>query len=208
MTATKSVDWRGVEALAKEAAGNWQTFDSFVWHNRGHIPQPERCAIVYTGNRDSGLLTESNAGQIAKRMARFTRGLFPTAWPERHSHWAAGHVDGFVIRVYVRNGKGITQAFREWCKIQEELASHPVLDESDWSAREYAATIENIEEAAYSLKREYDLPEAWPAAVFSWLWQSEEHSSELEPVDDQGGYPSEECLRAAFDALGYGKAAA
>lgn len=203
-----AVDWRDVDARAQEAAGNWKHFPDFSWHDRGRIGEPERCAIVYVGSRDAGLLTQSNAAQIAKRMARFTRGLFPTAWPERHRHWAAGYVDGYAIRVYTRGRKGITQAFREWCAIQHDLAGYACLDESDHSAREYAATIENIEEAARGLADEYELPAGWPAAVFSWLWDSVEHCSEVEPVDDQGGYPSEDALRAAFDALGYRKAVA
>ena len=67
------------------------------------------------------------------------------------------------------------------------------------------ATIENIEDAAWRLKNEFDLPEGWESEVYSWL--SDNDSSEVENTDDLGGYPSEESLRAAFVALGYPRTA-
>jgi len=63
------------------------------------------------------------------------------------------------------------------------------------------ATIENITDAAWRLKREYALPEGWKSDVYSWL--SDHRSGEVENKDDQGGYPSEDALRDAFTALGY-----
>jgi hypothetical protein len=51
------------------------------------------------------------------------------------------------------------------------------------------------------LKHEYELPKGWERAVFHWF--SEHDCSAIEGSDDQGGYPSEEQLRTAFEALGY-----
>ena len=45
------------------------------------------------------------------------------------------------------------------------------------------------------------LPEGWESEVFSWFW--DHRQSAVENRDDQGGYPEEDDLRAAFDALGY-----
>ena len=67
--------------------------------------------------------------------------------------------------------------------------------------REYEATLENIEDAAWRLKNEFDLPEGWEGEVYSWL--SDNESSEVENADDQGGYPHEDALRRAFESLGY-----
>ena len=50
-------------------------------------------------------------------------------------------------------------------------------------------------------KNEYDLPEGWEEAVYEWL--SDNDPSAVENRDDQGGYPSEEQLRKAFESLGY-----
>jgi hypothetical protein len=77
----------------------------------------------------------------------------------------------------------------------------PLLDEEDYSERELEATLENIEDAAWRLKNEFELPEGWVWQVYDWL--SENRSGEVENVDDQGGYPSEESLREAFDELGF-----
>ena len=83
------------------------------------------------------------------------------------------------------------------------MADYPVLDEEDYSAKEYEATITNIVDSAWRVKRDYDLPEGWEAEVYSWL--SDHDQREIENRDDQGGYPSEEALRRAFDGLGYEK---
>jgi hypothetical protein len=120
---------------------------------------------------------------------------------ESHSHWLVGHIDGFSVRVF-RDGE-ITEAFRTYHELAERLADYPLLDEEDYSRREYEATVENIADAAWRLKREYDLPVGWEGEVFSWFWQHNQCA--VENVDDQGGYPSEDALEDAFDALGYAR---
>jgi len=81
------------------------------------------------------------------------------------------------------------------------MVNYPVLDDEDYSRREYEATLENLPDAAWKLKNQYDLPEGWEGEVYGWL--SENDSGAVENRDDQGGYPSEDQLRAAFEALGY-----
>jgi hypothetical protein len=118
---------------------------------------------------------------------------------ESHSHCAVGHVDGFSIRVY-RDGE-ITDAFRAYHELSEQIADYPILNEEDYSERELEATLENINDAAWRVKHEYKLPDGWESDVYSWL--SDNRSTSIENKDDQGGYPEEDDLRAAFDALGY-----
>ena len=183
-----------LEDAAKEAAGNWQEFTCFVWSRDSEIPDPENWAIVYTHNRDSGLLDQSNADAIAKVMEPFTDGDDPDVVFESHDHWAVGHVDGFSIRVF-RNGE-ITAAFKAYHELAERLADYPILDEEDYSNREYEATLDNITDAAWRVKHEYKLPEGWESEVNSWL--SDNRPGSVENRDDQGGYPEEEALRAAF----------
>ena len=188
-----------LEAAAQEAAGNHQTFDCFCWYRERELEHPEDWAVIYTHHRDSGLLDHSNAEVIADAMAKFADRDDPDVVFESHSHWAVGHVDGFSIRVY-RDGT-ITDAFRTWHELSERIAAYPVLDEEDYSRREYEATLANIGDAAWRVKRDYDLPEGWEGEVYSWL--SDHACGEIENRDDQGGYPSEEGLWRAFDALGY-----
>jgi hypothetical protein len=193
-----------LEDAAKQAAGNWQEFHCFAWWRKDDLPDADKWAIIYTHNRDSGLLDQSNATIIEKTLQPFTQGNNPHIVIESHSHWAVGHVDGFSIRVYKR-GK-ITKAFREYHKLAKRLDDYPILDEEDYSNREYEASFENIADAAWRLKNEYDLPEDWQSAVYSWF--ADNDYSAIENVDDQGGYPSEEQLKEAFRALGYQEMAA
>lgn len=184
---------------AKQAAGNWQKFDSFAWFRRSELEEPEKWAIIYTHNRDSGLLDQSNGQVIAEELAKFAEGDDPDVVFESHNHWAVGHVDGFSIRVYKK--RKITEAFRVYHELAERMENYPILDEADYSEREYDATLIGIFSAAGSLKHDYELPEGWQDQVYSWLSENEE--TEIENCDDQGGYPSEEAIERAFEALGF-----
>ncbi len=188
---------------AQKAAGNWQRFNSFVWRRSKDIADADRWAIIYTHHRDSGLLDQSNAAFIAKAMAPFTEGDDPNVVMESHSHWAVSHIDGFSIRVFNRQGE-ITEAFAKYHELAEAMDQYPILDESDYSERELEATLENIEDAAWRLKIEFDLPDGWAWQVYDWL--SDHRSGEIENVSDQGGYPGEGALREAFAALSYAAA--
>ena len=189
-----------LQGAAEQAAGNWRKFQCFVWY-RDEIQDAENWAIVYTHNRDSGLLDLSNASMIEKELEPFTEAADedPDVVMESHNHWACGWIDGFSIRVF-RDG-GITNAFRKYHELTEAMAQYPILDEDDYSNREYEATIENIGDAAWRVKDDYELPDDWQCEVYEWLLDN--CCSEIENSDDQGGYPSEESLRAAFKALGF-----
>ena len=188
-----------LKEAAKQAAGNWKKFDSFVWWREREIPDSHNWAIFYSQHRDSGLLDQSNAAVIAKALESFTDTDNPDVVFESHNHWAVGHIDGFSIRVFKRGR--ITKAFRTYHELEQRMADYPLLDETDYSNREYEATIENIGNAAWRLKDDYELPEGWQDEVYAWF--SDNRFTAIENCDDQGGYPSEEELSEAFTALGY-----
>ncbi len=188
-----------LEEAATLAAGNWKTFECFCWFREKDLEDPENWCIVYTHNRDSGLLDQSNAAAIEAEMEQFTEGDDPDVVFESHNHWAVGHVDGLSIRVF-RNGE-ITEAFRKYHELAQRLGEYPVLDEEDYTRREHETTLENIADAAWRLKHEYELPDDWESEVYWWLWDND--PAAVENRDDQGGYPTEDQLRAAFEALGY-----
>ena len=139
-----------LEDAAREAAGNWRSWTCFVWDREREIDDAENWSIIYTHNRDSGLLAQSNAAAIADVLMPFSETENPDVVFESHAHWAVGHVDGFSIRVY-RDGE-ITEAFRTYHGLMEQLDGYPVLDEADYSSREYEAALENIEDAAWRLQ--------------------------------------------------------
>ena len=65
-----------LESAAKEAAGNWQHFDSFWWHRSKKTSKMSdqllpSCTLTH---RDSGLLDESNAEAISEAMQPFPPG--------------------------------------------------------------------------------------------------------------------------------------
>lgn len=184
------IDWSDVETAAQELADNHAEFDSFAWWERPE--DDERWAVVYVCNRDSGLIDQSNASVVEQEMAQFEDDVIA----QRHSHWACGWVDGYVIRVY-RPGGSITDAFRRYCELRERMEDYPLLDEEDYSRREYEAAIENIKDGARRLVAD-DAPEGWEEQVYSWL---SDNTANEENTDDQGAYPSEESLRDALLAL-------
>jgi len=186
-----------LEETAKELVGNWMEFDCFSWDRSSQLENADQYFLVYTHNRDSTLTEESNAEAIYQALQPFLDRKPCDVMEEHHNHWAVGWVDGYAVRVY-RRGR-ITKAFRTWYELQQRLADYPVLDEDDYSTRIYETTLENINDAAWRLKREYDLPKDWAFQVYRWL--SDHDCSELENDDDRGGYPSELWLQRAFDGL-------
>jgi hypothetical protein len=188
-----------LEDAAREAAGNWRSWTCFVWDRLREIDDPDDWAIIYTHHRDSGLLDQSNAAAMADALRSFSESENPDVVFESHAHWAIGHVDGFSMRVY-RDGD-ITNAFRTYHELMERLDGYPVLDEADYSNREYDAALENIEDAAWRFKSTYDLHDGWEAEVYGWL--SAHRPGVVENKDDRGAYPSEHDLLDAFNGLGY-----
>lgn len=186
-----------LESAAKEMAGNWQEFQYFSWHRRCDLERPQDWMIWNTSSRDSRLLETSNAAAIDEILAPFMEGDDPDILDEHAGHWAVGHLDGYAIRVY-KDG-AITPAFEAAFEIAESLQSYAVLDETDYSRREYEATIENIHSEGDG--GDYELPDDWAKKVFSWLWDNNQRA--VYNVDDQGGYPSREQIRAACKGLGY-----
>ena len=182
------------ESLAKEAAGNWRKFQSFGWHN-----QPEdadRYAIFNLSNRDSRLREQSNHAAIAKQMKPYIdRG---TAWEEEHSHFGYGYVNALVIKVLDSKGKP-TKAFQAYCDIQASLENYPVLDDEDYSRREYEATLDNIRNEGQRILDHQ--PNGWEKEIYRWL--SKNNPAAIENRDDQGGYPNHEEIMIAATALGY-----
>jgi hypothetical protein len=193
-----NINWTDVETAAEEAAGNWRKFSCFAWHRGYHLEDADRWAIFYTSVRDAGLLEQSNHSQIEKLLAPFTEGDDPEVVAESHSHWAVGYLDGFSIRVFDNQG-GITAAFKEFCCIKAKLADYPILNEEDYSEREYAATLENYASEMWAMRKE--LPEGWEAEVYSWF-SDNGYDRFIENRDDQGGYAPRENITEALQDLG------
>ena len=185
------IDQKELESLAQEAAGNWQEFNSFSWHDE---PEEggENWTIVHTESRDSDLVAKSNAKAIQAEMDKPE--FKDDVLPQHFNHWAVGWVDGYAIRVYDDKGE-ITPAFERWCQLVKALEDYPLLDDQDHSQMEYDETIENISDEGGRLVKS-EAPEDWAKQVFSWLWANDQRA--VEPMDGGGGYPTKEQIRNAL----------
>jgi hypothetical protein len=191
------MEWDDVELAAQELAGNHRDFECFAWWNR---PADDgKWAVVYTHHRDSGLLDQSNAAAIEEALRPFMEMDEPDVAGESHSHWAVGWVKGYAIRVFDENGD-ITAAFRRYCELRARLADYPILNETDYSQREYDATLGNIAEAGRRFVAD-EAPDDWPSEAFSWFWECNQRA--VENRDDQGGYPSDEEMKECLADLGW-----
>lgn len=178
--------------MAPQAAGNWKKFPDFHWYDS---PEDEENWFLYTtSTRDTqSMLTISNEHCIKKSLSQFKDDVIEM----RCSHWGFGYVNSLAIRVY-SNGE-ITKAFIEFCSLMAALESYPVLDDSDYSKREYEAQLESIRDncTGYS-----DLPEDWEEKVFGWLWDNDQQALECD-CDGSFWVPAEK-ISKALNELGIG----
>jgi hypothetical protein len=186
-----------------ELAGNHRDFECFAWWNRpaewNRPADDESWAVVYTHHRDSGLLDRSNAAAIEVALRPFMEMDEPDVVGESHSHWAVGWVEGYAIRVFDQTGN-VTAAFRRYCELRAKLANYPILDETDYSRREYDATVENIRQVGLHFVSD-GAPAEWPAEAFSWFWECNQRA--IENRDDQGGYPTDDEMKECLFDLGW-----
>jgi hypothetical protein len=114
-----------------------------------------------------------------------------------HNHWATPY-----DMILVRPGSA---AFDAADSCIAALANYPVLNEEDFSRREYEATCQNI---ASELRRttverggvEVDSEEL-AGELFSWFWENDQ--SAVEATGDGGGYPTPEQIEDGLRGLGF-----
>ena len=187
-----------IQELAKELVGNWKKFESFGWHDRP--ADADNWCIVYIKNRDSGLLEQSNYDAFESELKDYLgwhedEGC--NAQSESHRHWAIGYVDGFSIKVF-NEKQEITDAFKAYAKLALKLEDYPVLDDEDYSKKEYEATIGNIKFMG-SGQVKAEAPKDWPEKCFNWFWENDQ--SAVENKYDSGGYPSDEQIKECLTKL-------
>lgn len=184
-----------VEDAAKLSAGNWKTFTAFFWTEQPD--DADQWMIYHTSTRDSGLLAKSNEAAILAKLEPY----FATGDDLRTEHFRCslhGHIDAISIRVYAADGQ-ITQVFRAFHELMLSLEQYPVLDDTDHGRRVHEDTIENIRDQGWQFIADDIAPKDWPDQVFSWLWDNDDGA--VEPMDDGGGYPTEDQVKKALTAL-------
>lgn len=154
-------------------------------------------------HRDSGLLEQSNSRVLLRRLESLPE--FEEVW-EVHElgHWAVGWVKHLSFQLFDEGGTKPTAIYvwlREWFA---KLEDYPLADEDDYSALECEATYENVKSAVSMYRYRYlgdrDLDHE---AIHTWLQENTPNA--LDNRDDQGGWPSDEAIAQAVEAL-YGPA--
>jgi len=86
-----------LEEAARKAAGNWQQFKCFVWFRAKELQDADQWAVIYTHNRDSGLLDQSNAAFIAKALQPFAEAPHGAFVGVKGQYYG----NPFVLRIYL-----------------------------------------------------------------------------------------------------------
>ena len=156
--------------MAKELRGNWKKFGDFAWFDKPE--DADNWCIVYTSNRDSGLIEQSNAAYYVKQLGPLVDGDEGDILEMHDTHWAVGYVDGWAIRV--NNSVGhLTPAFLKYCELKEKEEDCVFLDEEDYEVRVREEALINLEYyvrhggVAFTLKE--DLPDNWVAVLHTEL---------------------------------------
>jgi hypothetical protein len=89
------------------------------------------------------------------------------------SHWAYGSIRQIFVRVRDEDGE-FTNAWIESVKIALELQDYPVLDESDYSEREWEAYEDALREALEDAQRAYWLDTVEEAQAIQDAWYEDE----------------------------------
>lgn len=150
-------------------------------------------------HRDSKILENSNADVLLRELEN--RKDFDGEWKiVCCDHWAVGWVEHLAFRAIDNNGPTeIFKFLKEWF---DGLSEYPIADESDYSEKQYEATLSNIS-LSYEFEDDYNLEEGWQGKVFNWLWDNNQNA--LEDCDGDGGFPSEKDVKEALDGLGLAK---
>lgn len=144
-----------VGKAAEVAAGNWQSWDSYVWF--AEPDDGDKWAQWIIRHRDADCLVESNAAAIREALEPFATDHMDAGYAnysgpggedgdpdvsiENASHWAVGWVESVCVRVYGADGE-VTAAFRAAHDLAKRLYIYPVLDEEDFSRREWESGAE------------------------------------------------------------------
>jgi hypothetical protein len=182
---------------AETFAGNWERRKCFVW-----FEQPEHAedyGLWVLSHRDSGLIDQSNGAVIRQRLEKFEAAgdvIFFGC-----SHWLVGTTNEMAVRVYEPGTTKTTPAFKELSAIVDQIERYPILDESDYSEREYESALAGIDCMVIGkIHIPIDAPEDWKEQVYSWL--SDNEPNELANCDDQGAFPAVDSIGCALVALG------
>lgn len=148
-----------------EVAANPSGWDSRANYMGTPLDEFDNLYVVMARNRDSDLLTESNWDCAVKQLG----GESDNVVIHRFGHWACGWLEYLCV----------TEAMREQGQaIADSLEDYPVLDETDYSEREWSAATDHW--ASLTIKERVRLCQGYRCKVL-------EARHDSIPQSDNGG---------------------
>jgi len=130
-----------------ELAGNWKKFNSFSW-SRCDEDQIDNWFIYSASHRDSDLIAQSNYDVLCSDLKEYefnkTNDVCDITF-ETFNDWAYGYTNNICVRVFEdANRVIVTPAFAMICELLDAILEYPILDEEDYSEKQYEAAMTNI----------------------------------------------------------------
>lgn len=193
------LDRQTLEAAAREAFE--RPADAAFWDDRcyaTHVP------VYGWADRGDDILAESNfhaflaalEGVVAHDESGASEARGDDVYDASASHWLVGSLQQIWVRVYVSDdwedqepdAREFTPVFAEAVSIATGLREqYPILDESDYSDREYKRWEELVDQAIHDAARDhYEDSDAECQAFYTLLTY---HDSYRDRLYDQCGYP-------------------
>lgn len=110
------------------------------------LPDKQNWLVLLGKNRDSSLLKQSNFDVALEMLG----GESDDVEVCRFGHWACGWIEIIIV-----NPKSKLANTAEM--IEQAIEDYPVLDEEDWSNREYEAHADWVEQVFCSIESHYDV---------------------------------------------------
>lgn len=123
---------------ARNSAGGLDSYSNYIGKDHGAL------VAVVSKTRDSNTMEESNF-DVALGMLG---GESETVSIERFGHWACGWIETIFV-----DPKDMTALSVAYC-IKKGLEEYPLLDDSDFSEREYDSMLEDIEQYSEDVLRD------------------------------------------------------
>lgn len=154
-------------------------------------------------HRDSDILDQSNSFAIQKALTDHPE--FNGQWEINHcGHWTVGWVDHLSYKTVVVTKVLHTEIKRESdiskfiTELYEQIERYPILDEQDYSEREYESVLWSIRDSAEWFAKQYDieLPDNYEYDLYRWYDDNGEDMFE-------DFYPDDNVIEKAMKELGW-----
>lgn len=120
--------------------------------------------VIFGHHRDSDMLQESNYDTILELLKPYDIEVIS------FGSWLVGWTEDIMIH----EDNLTTEARNTIQSIYEDLEGYPVLDESDYSSREYDYALTVIDDMCTAQYLDLDnLPDDWKEQVFSSMWDND-----------------------------------